>query len=173
MQEQTRVVSTEELLQHLLGLAGTALDIDRPENGDDVLEQELGIARPPRWRTPFSGVIRGGVEERKDAQLAADPEPCSRLQLRVAREEFRSEGLEARHAVAADVTGEELVAIDVLAPEKSFVWGWSGAMWSAMRSLMAVEARSVSLGISGPGGVRMDWFGRFNGRDGIAKKVFR
>ena len=43
VQEQPRVVPSEELLQHLFGLPAAAFDVDRLEDRDDVLEQEFGV----------------------------------------------------------------------------------------------------------------------------------
>jgi len=47
VQEQPRVVPSEELLQHLLGLPAAAFDVDRLEDRDDVLEQEFGVVGAP------------------------------------------------------------------------------------------------------------------------------
>ena len=47
VQEQPRVVPSEELLQHLLGLPAAALGVDRLEDRDDVLEQEFGVVGAP------------------------------------------------------------------------------------------------------------------------------
>ena len=47
VQEQPRVVPSEELLQHLLGLPAAAFDVDRLEDCDDVLEQEFGVVGTP------------------------------------------------------------------------------------------------------------------------------
>jgi hypothetical protein len=43
VQEQAGVLPPQEVGQHGLGLAGAALDVDRLEDGDDVLEEELGV----------------------------------------------------------------------------------------------------------------------------------
>jgi hypothetical protein len=47
VQEQPRVVPSEELLQHLLGLPAAAFGVDRLEDRDDVLEQEFGVVGAP------------------------------------------------------------------------------------------------------------------------------
>ena len=47
VQEQPRVVPSDELLQHLLGLPAAAFGVDRLEDRDDVLEQEFGVVGAP------------------------------------------------------------------------------------------------------------------------------
>jgi hypothetical protein len=43
VQKQAGVRPPQEVGQHGLGLARAALDVDRLEDGDDVLEEELGV----------------------------------------------------------------------------------------------------------------------------------
>jgi hypothetical protein len=97
VQKEAGVVAPEKVGQHGLGLALTALDVDRLEDGDGVFEQELGvIAAAQHTRGSVIVVIviavvvvgigvRVGRKEQENLQLAADPEAG-------AREEVRSGG---------------------------------------------------------------------------------
>ena len=53
VQEQPRIFPAEELGEHLLRLALRALDVDRLEDGEDVLKEELGVGSTAAAEGPF------------------------------------------------------------------------------------------------------------------------
>jgi nicotinate-nucleotide pyrophosphorylase len=72
MQKESGVLATKKLLDYVLSLGGTALNVHRLENGDGVLKQELCIASSASadrivvmWRVTVY------IEKFEDPQLAA------------------------------------------------------------------------------------------------------
>ena len=55
VQEEAGGIAAEEIGQHGLGLAGAAARVDRLEDGDGVLEQELGVAGSAAAAAVFVG----------------------------------------------------------------------------------------------------------------------
>jgi hypothetical protein len=45
MDEQMSILTSDEIAQQLLRLSSTTFEIDRSQNGDDILKKKLGIVR--------------------------------------------------------------------------------------------------------------------------------
>ena len=45
MDEQTSILTSDEIAQQLLRLSSTTFEIDCAQNGDDILKKKLGIVR--------------------------------------------------------------------------------------------------------------------------------
>jgi hypothetical protein len=46
MEEQTRILASDEITQQILRLPSTAFEIDRAQDSNDIFQQKLGIICP-------------------------------------------------------------------------------------------------------------------------------
>lgn len=123
MQEEASVFPPNKVPQQLFRLPSAAFDVDRPQYGNDVFEQELGIVRPTllqslaagAWdmATPAVFFLGLWVQEAEDLKLAANPFARPRHKGFVAIELLRCHLAILRKAVRPDSKGIQLVAIDV------------------------------------------------------------
>lgn len=77
MEEQTRILASDEITQKILRLPSTAFKIDRAQDSNDIFQQKLGIVRPailqplrPRTRDLVGCplyALRFRIQEREDS----------------------------------------------------------------------------------------------------------
>lgn len=101
MQEQPRILPPQKLLQHILRMPPTPLDIHRFQDRNDILQQELRVLGSPGGVRCFARfvVVRGGVQKAKDLQFATDPLPRFGDEVGVVGEHRGGEVVEAGEAV--------------------------------------------------------------------------
>lgn len=169
MQKQPRILPSQKIPEKLLRLTRAALDIDRAEYRDDVLEKKLGIiaaavlqsllTRPwgcgllsLRRRAQFTstptdplvvfcgGELGRGVEKGEYFEFAPDPFARARDKLLLAVEAVGRELAVLGETVGADAQGVELVAVDVLASAEGVVARLGLEWWSIRGASSAARA---------------------------------
>ena len=128
VQEEPCVVPSQEVGEHVLRVAAAALCVDGLEDGDDVLEEELGVVdaagcarRGRRVGTSAAaglscarGLGRWVGEKIKDLELPPDPRAGSGDQMRRFCEVFRGHVAgSVVHSVGTDMKAIQTVFVDL------------------------------------------------------------